>query len=78
MKVPNRASPELLYQLAQDFIKLNRVTKYRIGFEMNLLDAYDTLGLTEEQAETRVFGEAYKQGKLELLIAKMYEPDYER
>lgn len=77
MKVPAKASPELLYYLAQDFIRLSAKDKFRIGKEMHLLDPFDVLALTEEDAERRIFSEAYKRGKLETLIRKIYEGQYD-
>jgi hypothetical protein len=71
-------SPELLYQLAMDFIYISASEKFRIGREMHILETFDVLSMTELEAERIVFSEAYKRGKIETLIYKMYGNQYER
>lgn len=71
-----RTAPEVLYMLAVDFINLRAIDKFNIGREMNILTEFDVLSMSEKAAEVIVFSEAYRSGKLETFIAKMYKAAY--
>ncbi len=73
MKYKDRPAPELLYLLAVNFVNMDALRKFQIGTEMKILEPFDVLSMTEFEAERKVFAEAYKSGRLEMLISKMYQ-----
>lgn len=64
------AEHELLYIIAYEYAQIEHVDKIRIGMKMKLFD-YTAHFWPEDMVEETVFTNAYKNGKLNILVQEM-------
>lgn len=63
---------EVLYCIAQDFIKLSFLQKFNLGIEMKLIRP-EEVEITEADLEERIFTGMYQQHKLSDFVNVLYK-----
>lgn len=62
----------VLYAIALDFVELSRLTKFRIGVNLDIVDNYDT-DFSEKEIEFLVFSGAMRKGLLSEFANEVYK-----
>jgi hypothetical protein len=70
--VLNTKTAEVLYYVAEDFVKLTFLQKFNIGLDLKFIDPQE-VELSEEEVEERVFTGMYRTHKLSEFVNLVYK-----
>jgi len=75
--VKNVGTAEILYYLAEDFVKLTFPQKFRIGMKLGLIRPED-VNLSDDEIDHIIFIGMYKKNKFEEFTTCVYNALWER